>query len=102
MNTLKLVPSTVTLTQTKLLYNVINVNAADATTTLYVKLLSDTGKPINEFNKVLPLSDLALLSDHGNIAGVNSVLTKIGVTADTDQSVPAPAKAEDLAKAGKA
>ena len=91
MNKIALVPKAVTLNQTALIYNVINIDATKQEVTIFYKLLSDTNKLIEQGNKVLPLSALAALNTPNDLAAINAVLAQFGIVATTPPPPAAPA-----------
>lgn len=89
MQTIQLVPKTITRSQVKLIFNVIGVDLAKNIANVYYKLLDDKGSVIESGNKTFPADQIPTLTGTNlDIAAVNKILEPFGVEADADQPAP--------------
>jgi hypothetical protein len=88
---IKLVPKEVTLTQSRLEYNIIGMSQDNQSFTVYYRLTEDDGWLITEGNQQLPIQALsAIASGTLDIEALNQVIAGFGIQALEDQSEPTP------------
>ncbi len=98
MQTIQLVPKTITRSQVKLTFKVISVNLEKNIASVYFKLHDDTGAVIDSGNKTFPADQISTLTGASlDIAAVNKILEPLGIEADANQ----PVQESDASKASK-